>query len=189
MENITTQIESTPKMTAEQLLAALSTPEGQQLLAQAGKLREKIERPNEVPHTEEEIKKFYRMAEYEDTYYFRVDPKTGKPLSEAKHFVWRIISSFPYLTGTTTVRENGIPTGSFRVQFQIQKCHKKEFTLVAKNPKSDPALPLVESDARKVRMPWKSVDANMSLVEAGDRIIDASDFIAQFQKEVQADEE
>jgi len=170
-------------MTGEELLKLLSTPAGQQLLASANRLQNQSNTPALKPHSEEEIKKFYKMAEKDDVFYFRIDPKTKNPHAEAKDFVWKILNAFPSFVGAAKVRESRLPSGDLRVQFQIQKCYKDKFVKVAKDPMADPALPLAETDAVETRQHWVSMDEEGGLAMAGDRIIDASDFVAQFQRE------
>ncbi|MDE2097593.1 MAG: hypothetical protein KGL39_10130 [Patescibacteria group bacterium] len=173
----------TKTITAEELLRVLATPAGQQLLASANRLQNQINAPSLKPHSEEEIKKFYKMAEKDDVYYYRVDPTTKKPLAEAKQFVWKIIACFPSLVGAAKVRENRHPSGDVRIQFQLQKCYKNEFTKIAKDAKADPALPLGDGDAIEIRKHWVEMDSEGGLAIAGDRMIDASDFLNQFVRE------
>ena|ERR1700722_16929873 len=184
MATATETIEAPTKtITAEDLLKILSTPAGQQLLASANRLQNQVNAPAAKPHSEDEIKKFYKMAEKDDVFYFRIDPTTKKPHAEAKDFVWKILNAFPTFVGTAKVRESRLPSGDLRVQFQIQKCYREKFVKVAKDPMADPALPLAETDAIETRQHWVSMDEEGGLAMAGDRIIDASDFISQFQRE------
>ncbi len=161
----------------------LSTPAGQQLLQSANKLQSQMNAPALKPHTEEEIKRFYKLAEKDDVPYIRIDPTTQKPLREAKDFIWKITYAFPSMIGTTKVNESKMPTGDLRVQFQIQKYWRNKFVRRAKDPMSDPALPLADSDSVQSHEPWSERNGEGELLSPGDRHIDASDFEKQFQRD------
>jgi len=179
MATMTETIETKPKLTLADLKELLATPEGRSALQAASKTPVTIEKP----HTEDEIKRFYKLAEREDDYWYRIDPTTQKPLEEAKTFVWKIVCAYPNMIGACKIRETNRPSGDLRVTFQIQKCYKDKYTAKPKDATADPALPLAEGDSIQVRQHWNEVDSEGGLSTPGDRMIDASDFVKQFKRE------
>lgn len=181
MATVTETIEK-QKLTLADLKELLATDEGKALLQSAS--RNIPSRKPQTPHTEAEIAKFYKMAEREDDYFFRIDPATGKEHEEAKTFCWKIVCAFPDMIGACKIRETGRPSGDIRIQFQIQKCYKDKFVNKPKDATADPALPLADGDSIQVREHWSEVEIEGGLQTPGDRFIDASEFVKQFKREV-----
>ena len=154
-----------------------ATPEGQSAIrARASK--------GKVAHTAKEIEKLTRMAESYESRYIRVDPKTKQPFEEAKDFFWRILSFIPAMAdvlGSSAEIEH--LEGNIRINFLIQKYHRDEKMMYeAKTDASNPHSP-----TRKVHAAFCARRKDGSLLEPGDRLIDGSEFLEQFKKEVDAE--
>lgn len=164
-------------MTPEQMAEWATSPAGQSAIRARNS-------KGKVPHTAKEIEKFTRMAESYESRFVRVDSKTKQPMEEAKEFFWRILSFVPAMAdvlGSSAEIEH--LEGNMRINFLIQKYHRDEKLMYeAKTDASNPHSP-----TRKVHMAFCARRKDGSLLEPGDRMIDASDFMEQFKKEVDAE--
>jgi hypothetical protein len=169
-ENPQAQTQAQP-FTEEQMAAFFRSPEGQTILRQS---RSPLVHKPKSPMSEDEIDKYCLMAEKVDAQYTRIDPKTKEPLTEIKgeETFWKILSVIPEAVGNNDAE--------IRVNFFIQRYWKNK---TYKRQKSS-------SDSTEIseHEPWMLKKENRftkvySIVQTGDRIIDAEDFMAQFKRD------
>lgn len=128
------------------------------------------EKKQKTPHTPAEQDKFCKMAEDGGKKYIRIDPKTKQHFSEAKEFFWSILS--------WTNECIGFSESEVRINFLIQKYYRDP----AKMYKVQEMANGSTVDVKKHRA-FSDVRPNGELKAPGDRMIDASDFLVQFQAE------
>lgn len=172
MANITQEIQKRP-LTAEEMAEWAASPEGRAAIRAR-------ESKDKLPHTPKEIEKFTRMAESYESTFIRVDSKTKQPMEEAKEFFWRIISFTPSISGSLgSSADVEYLEGNMRINFLIQKYYRDPKLMY--ETRVDTSNP--NSAVRKVHAAYCGRRKDGSLLEPGDRLIDASDFMEQFQRE------
>jgi hypothetical protein len=122
---------------------------------------------HEEPTTPEQAKQYDKLI---GRFFIRVDPTTSKAHEEAKEFLWDIRHTF---------RSTLSNASGFRTMFQIQKLHRNVFIEVQQR------LPNGSTATVKKNKPWNvytgDEEGMKSLHDAGDRLIDAADFVKQFR--------
>lgn len=167
-------IEETPQapaFTKQQLDEYFRSPEGQQSLRES---RQPQKHKPRAPMSEEEQDKFCKLAEKSDIHYIRVDAATGKKLTEpeGEETFWRILNVIPEAVGNSEAE--------LRINFFMQRFYKSKTYQRAISPTN--ADQVTEHEPYVIRA-TNRFSKMYSIVELGDRIVDAEDFLKQYKRD------
>jgi hypothetical protein len=147
------------------------SPEGQQALRQSRLPQQTKPRS---PMSEADQDKFCKMAEKTDIHYIRIDPETKKPLTEEKgeETFWRIMNVIPQAVGNN---EAEIRINFYLIRFMKNKTYQR-----AISPTN--STQVTEYEPYTIRKTGR-FSGLYELVETGDRICDAEDFVKQYKRD------
>lgn len=123
---------------------------------------------NRSATTEEQAKKYDTLI---DKAFVQVDLETGKPLAEAKEFIWRITHTFPATLGHNS---------GHRLQFQIQKYYRNQYYEAESRTE-------IAQDGQRIKrnrpyvVVYETGDRKNEIKELGERCMDCEDFTKEFR--------